>query len=402
MIRKLRIKFVVTNMAIFTIMLTLLLSFVFCFTGAQMGSQNIRMMEELPVSAEHKVLPNTVSEQVRLPYFLIRLGPRGERVSVHGSYYDLSNEKFLDDLMDRAGDGERRTGVLENYRLRYCFVDGPHSRYLVFSDISSELTTMNQLKWTCILLGVVGFFIFLAISIRLSAWAVRPIEQAMEQERRFIADASHELKTPLTVLMTNAQLLQTKGDAEPIRARCTDGILVMARQMRTLVEQLLELARMESSDRRENFTVFDLSDLYSESVLTFDPVFFERGLTLDSELQPGIRVSGSRDRLRQLLEILLDNAQKYASPGGRTEVRLERTARNRCLLTVRNQGESLTEEQLERLFQRFYRADQARTRTGSFGLGLSIAEHIVTLHRGKLWAESRGGWNTFHAELPTI
>ena len=401
MIRKLRIKFVVTNMAIFTIMLTLLLGFVFYFTGAQMGEQNIRMMQQLPVSGE-KVLPNTVSEQVRLPYFLIRLGPKGERVSVHGSYYDLSNEKFLDDLMGRVNAGEKRTGVLENYRLRYCFVDAPHSRYLVFSDISSELTTMNQLKWTCILLGAAGFFIFLAISIWLSAWAVRPIDRAMKQERQFIADASHELKTPLTVLMTNAQLLQAKGESESVRTRCTEGILVMAQQMRSLVEQLLELARMDSDEREKHFTELDLSDLWSEALLPFDPVFFERGLTLDTRLQDGVRVSGNRDQLRQLLEILLDNAQKYARPGGRAEVRLERSNRGRCLLTVRNQGEPLTGEELAHLFQRFYRADRARSRNGSFGLGLSIAETIVSLHRGRLWAESRDGWNTFFVELPSI
>lgn len=401
MIRKLRIKFVVTNMAIFTIMLTLLLGFVFCFTGAQMGAQNIQMMQQLPAYGE-KVPPNTVSEEVRLPYFLIRLGPKGERISVHGSYYDLSNEKVLDDLMGSVGTGEKRTGVLENYRLRYCFVDAPHSRYLVFSDISNELTTMNHLKWTCIILGVVGFCIFLAISIRLSAWAVKPIDESMKQERRFIADASHELKTPLTVLMTNAQLLQAKGESEPIRTRCTDGILVMAKQMRSLVEQLLELARMDSGEKEKYFTELDISDIWSEAALPFDPVFFERGLTLETEFQPDIRLHGNRDQLRQLLEILLDNAQKYAGPGGRAEVRLEKLTRNHCVLTVRNEGEPLSEDQLDNLFRRFYRADQARSRSGSFGLGLSIAETIVSLHRGRIWAESRNGWNSFFVELPVI
>ena len=399
MIRKLRIKFVVTNMSIFTLMLALLLSLVFYFTEAQVGSQNIRMMQELPGTEAADILPNQVSRQIRLPYFIMRLGPDGERISVHGSYYDLSDEKFLDDVLGTASAGQGRTGVVEKYHLRYCFVDGPHSRYLVFSDISSEITTLEHLKKTCMVLGVVGFFAFLGIFTWLSGRVVRPIRESMEQERRFIADASHELKTPLTVLMTNAQVLKTAPE-EDIRERCADGILVMSQQMKALVEKMLELARMDAREGQVATARLDFSALLEDAMLPFDPVFYERQLTLASEVQSGIFVQGSREQLSQLAAILLDNAQKYASPGTTTMVRLQRSARH-CVLSVANRGCPLSEEELHRIFQRFYRSDQARTRDGSFGLGLAIAQSIAQLHRGRIWAESQNGVNTFFVELPT-
>ena len=398
MIQKLRIKFVVTNMSIFTLMLALLLSLVFYFTEAQVGSQNIRMMQELPGTEAAMMLPGQVSGQIRLPFFIMRLGPNGERMSVHGSYYDLSDEQFLDDVLGAASAGPGRTGVVEPYHLRYCFVDGPHSRYLVFSDISSEITTLEHLKRTCMVLGVVGFFAFLGIFTWLSGRVVRPIREAMEQERRFIADASHELKTPLTVLMTNAQVLKT-APGEEVRERCADGILVMSRQMKALVEKMLELARMDAREGRMVTERLDFSALVEDAVLPFDPVFYERQLTLEADVQNGIFVEGSREQLGQLAAILLDNAQKYAAPGTAAVVGLRRSGRH-CVLSVANRGEGLTEEELHQIFQRFYRSDQARTRDGSFGLGLAIAQSIAQLHRGRIWAESRDGVNTFFVELP--
>lgn len=119
-------------------------------------------------------------------------------------------------------------------------------------------------------------------------------------------------------------------------------------------------------------------------------------------MDSGIRVSGDEAQLRQVMEVLLDNAHKYAGDKAAAWVTLRRRGRNHCVLTVANQGAPISPEALENLFKRFYRADPARSRTGSFGLGLSIAERIVTLHKGKIWAESRDGVNSFFVELPLL
>ena len=284
--------------------------------------------------------------------------------------------------------------------LRYYRFESPQTRSVVFADISSERATLDGLLRTCLIIGVISFFGFLWASILLSKWAVRPVEQAWKEQRQFIAAASHELKTPLTVIMTNAQLMSSPGCDEQKHAKFLDSILVMSRQMKKLTEQMLELARSESAEPGLAFAPVDWSGLVSRTVLPFESVFFEKGMELKVEVEEKIQVIGEQAQLRQVVEILLDNAQKYASPGANVWVSLRRQSRGRCLLTVANQGEEIAPEDLPQLFRRFYRADPARSRNGSFGLGLSIAQSVVTRHRGRIWAQSRDGVNRFMVELP--
>jgi signal transduction histidine kinase len=129
-------------------------------------------------------------------------------------------------------------------------------------------------------------------------------------------------------------------------------------------------------------------------------VYYEAGRELRSVVQPGITVNGSADHLRRVVEILLDNGCKYSSPGGVVELRLERQGRGNCLLSVSSPGEPMTEQQCLDVFKRFYRANQARSMNRSYGLGLSIAQGIIRQHRGKIWAQSRNGINTFYVSLP--
>ena len=160
------------------------------------------------------------------------------------------------------------------------------------------------------------------------------------------------------------------------------------------------MARTDSAESHLVPRPVDLSGLTARSLLPFEPLFFEQGLTLTSQVDEGITVSGDEEALRRVLEILLDNAQKYSSPGGETQVTLHRRGRNHCALTVANQGEPIPPEARRQIFQRFYRADPARSRNGSFGLGLSIAEGIVAQHHGTIDVTCAGGFNRFWAELP--
>jgi len=215
-----------------------------------------------------------------------------------------------------------------------------------------------------------------------------------------VADASHELKTPLTVIMTNAELALSPDYDEENKRKFMAGILTMSRQMRRLIEQMLELARTDNNESKEKFSVVDFSRLVSDSLLTFEPVFFERGLTLLSKINDKIEVVGEETQLCQVLDVLLDNAQKYSKEAGTTWVSLRKYKKGRCLLAVSNEGESISPEEAKNIFKRFYRGDKARSRTGSFGLGLSIAEGIVKKHRGRIWVESNSGINSFYVELP--
>lgn len=402
MLKKLRIKFVLINMSIVTLILCIALGTVYQFTKVNLAMENLRMMQNLVDRPFHPGLPNEPGEDVRLPYFALQIGKNGELLTADGGYYDLSDDVFLQELVGQILESSQNHGILPQYNLRYYRVVTPVKQYLVFADISSELVALKSLQHNCLLIGCISFLAFLGISILLARWAVRPVELAWKQQRQFVADASHELKTPLSVIMTNAELMQTPQLDEASRNTFAANILTMSRQMRDLLEHMLALARAESTQTESDFTSVDFSKLVSDAILPFEPVFFEQGLHLTTEIAEKITLSGREGQLGQVLEILLDNAQKYSIDGGAVRVTLETCKKNRCLLTVANQGPAISTEDLKRIFKRFYRVDQARSRTGSFGIGLSIAEQIVMQHKGKIWADSQGGVNSFYVELKCI
>ena len=397
MLRKLRLKFVIINMAIVTAMLCVIFGLIYHSTRVDLEQENLNMMRAIASfpALDRPGRPDQPPEEVRLPYFTLQIEADGTVSAFGGGYYDLSDGKFLQDLADKVMAAGGDTGVLEEYNLRFCRLPTPMGERLVFSDISSERATLDSLVRTCLLIGSLSFLAFLGLSLLLARWAVRPVERAWQQQRQFVADASHELKTPLAVITTNAELLQGTQEAGP-----ASHILSTARQMRQLMEGLLELARADGGASETPMARVDWSALVEEALLPFEPVFFERGLTLTPRVQPGLAVWGRADQLRQAVDILLDNAQKYAVSPSAVYLHLDRVNHNRCLLMVENRADPLSRQELEDIFKRFYRTDRARSRDGSFGLGLPIAKQIVSAHRGRIWAESREGRVRFYIELP--
>ncbi len=169
--------------------------------------------------------------------------------------------------------------------------------------------------------------------------------------------------------------------------------------MKGLLEQLLWLARADDGQIKEGKELVDLSRETNEAALPYEPVFFEHGMELETEIAEGILSMAIPTQWKRLVEIFLDNALKYSSPAGKTRLTLEKIRTDHCRLTVANQGKPIEEGQLKSLFDRFYRADPSRNRDGGFGLGLSIAKSIVHAHSGKIWVESKEGVNSFFVEL---
>lgn len=400
MLKRLRIQFVAVIMVIVTAMLLLIFGILYHFTAENMKNESISMMQSIATHPLQLGRPDDSSGNVRLPYFMLQIGNRGELITTGGGYYDLSDEAFLKNLIHAVFEVREQTGIIEEYNLRFCRVVTPAGQSLVFADITSERSTLRNLAENCLMIGALCFLAFLGVSILLAGWMVKPVERAWRQQRQFVADASHELKTPLTVIMANAELLQSPDYDSESKCQFSDSILTMSRQMRDLVERLLDLARTDNGQGKLAFSPLDLSDLAEKALLPFEPVFFEKGLRLSSQIQRGITVSGSGQQLRQVLDILLDNARKYTAARGDVVLRLERIHKHHCRLTVSTAGESLSDADLKNIFKRFYRVDKARSRDGSFGLGLPIAESIVQAHHGRIWAESQNGVNTFFVELP--
>ena len=387
MIRSLRRKFIAMTMAVFTALLCVIFGLVIHFTGQNLQAESVRFLR----SAAADPLQPGPPGQVRQPCFIIRATPWGQSIQSTGGF-DLSDEQMLSDIVALAASASEPLGVLDQYDLRYFRSQSPAELTLVFMDISAERAALRNLRLTCLGIGLLALGLFWAVSFLLARWAVRPVERAWEEQRQFVSDASHELKTPLTVILTSAELMQTDPDPQHIRS-----ILAMSRRMRELVESLLELARVDNGAVRAAFGELDLSALVADELLPFEPLFFEGGLTLESQLEEGLRISGSDRHLRQVLTILLDNALRYSPENATVRVALTRQGSS-ALLTVTNPG-FLTKEQCRSIFRRFYRADPARTAGGS-GLGLAIAQGIALDHGGKLWADSREGDVTLSLTLP--
>ena len=202
MIKRLRIKFVCINMTIVTIMLCVIFGLVLHFTSVSMEKESIEMMQSVALDPLQLGIPGKGASGVRLPYFALQLGPGGELLASGGGYYDLTDRALLNELISLSS--VQKTGVLSDYGLRYVRVVTPTMQCIVFADMSSEINTINNLLQNCLLIGAASFIIFLMISILLARWAVKPVAVAWEQQRQFVANASHELKTPVTAL--NAML----------------------------------------------------------------------------------------------------------------------------------------------------------------------------------------------------
>ena len=398
MLKKLKRKFVLTTTGIVFVLLTVILGMLCAFVAYSQHAGNLETLRRIVQSAATPGAFQNLPRDVELPYFVVYVGNHGEYLAGGYTGADLTDEAFLSRLIKDVSRKRGDTGVLFGRQLMYAVDRSPGLNRIAFLDISSQNTAFHALISASLLVGIFSLAVFVVLSIFLAQWMVRPVERAWAQQQQFVSDASHELKTPLTVIISNAELLRSEEFDEVGKAGFADNILVMSRQMRSLVENLLKLARVDNGQVQKSFTKLDFSEAVSEILLPFEPVFFEKGLRLEADIQPNIKLLGSEHYLRQMVEILLDNAQKYTAAGV-VKVSLCRQGR-RCLLSVANPGEPIPKGELTKIFERFYRMDRARSRDGSFGLGLAIAKSVAQEHKGRIWAESYPNGNCFYVELP--
>jgi len=398
LLKKLRRKFIAVVMGIVLAMLGIIFGLIFHFTKTDLENQSYADLQQVANAARQMGGLREPVRNAKSPYFVVYVTPFGEILTVGATNYDLNDMAFIQRLMEAVAEQNKSAGVLNDEELMYHYEHGRNGSMIVFVDTSIANDTLESLVSTCLIVGCVSILVFFGLSILLARWMVRPVERAWAQQKQFVSDASHELKTPLAVIMSNAELLRSPEQTDEQKAQFSDNIFVMSHQMRGLVEGLLELARADNGQVAKNFEKLDLSSLVSEAILPFEPVYFEKGLELKYRINPDIVVKGNDAYLRQVVDILLDNAAKYTAKGI-VELNLQRRGRQ-CLLTVANPGKPIPADELEKVFERFYRSDEARTRTGSFGLGLPIAKSIVKEHRGKIWAISNPTGNCFCVLLP--
>ena len=241
----------------------------------------------------------------------------------------------------------------------------------------------------------VGIFILLEIIIiyvskRITDWATRPAVEALEAQKQFIADASHELKTPLAVILASSEALENDYQEKWI-----DNIKSEAERMSRLITNLLNLARIENVKDKVTFSKNDLSKIVKNSTLTFEGLIYEKKIELEVNIEKDISLNCDSDEIKQLVGILLDNAIKHSIESGKIIVSL-RKEKNNIIFEVKNKGQAIPKEEQQKIFERFYRADEARNRDDNrYGLGLAIAKGIVEKHEGSISASSENGFTTF-------
>lgn len=320
--------------------------------------------------------------------------------TIESSHSINISDDTVQTLAQLAQNSNQTSGLLRAYSLRYyTSIDNGKTR-IAFLDATSDIAAMAELVVSSLLVGLFALLAFFFVSLLLANLALKPVEAAWNRQKQFVADASHELKTPLTVILANQKILLAhpeKTVAE--QSQWIENTQSEGDRMKSLVEDLLFLAKTDDGVSKETLSYVNLSDVAQGSMLSFASLAFESGITLNDSIQPGIILTGSEPKLRRLCGVLLDNALKYVNRHGTVDIELN-AENGFAQLRVHNTGTPIPEEELPHLFERFYRVDRARS-AGGYGLGLSIAQSIVKAHGGKITVASTAEvGTTFTAILP--
>lgn len=319
----------------------------------------------------------------------------GTIIDGNDAYVDANVTTDLQGIADHILEHSETEGVLEDLHITWMRDDqNGFGHVIVLLDTTQRDEALKSQAISLIVIFLGAMLALFAASWWLSSWALRPVEDAWDRQRRFIADASHELKTPLAVILANTQILQKDDSIPEDSMRWINSTSDEATHMSELVNELLELARADEATQAGASSVMaladiDISEIVNTATLEFDAVAFERGCFIESEVEPDIHIKGDRTWLTRAVRILIDNATKYAEKDSVVTVALKRSGKH-VVYTVHNDGPAISPTDLEHIFDRFYRSDRARSRTdtGGFGLGLAIAKSVVEAHGGSIAATS--------------
>lgn len=396
MIKKLRKKFVLmTALLIFGILLAILAAFcinVYC-RQEQDGYHHLEKVLERGFYPRHPKVTMNGKKELRYgtqPGFCVEVNEEGEITLLDMQYYSEVEQSILEKAVHCATEAEKERGVISSMNLRYVRQSEDSGFRIAFADVSAQRQQLQSYMESGLLIILVGMLAVVAVVYFLSEIAVRPVEKAWVQQKQFVADASHEIKTPLTIILTNADILLANADETIASQRkWVEYLKAEAERMKDLVENMLFLAKSDAGKDLLIHSDIDLSEVAWNSMLPFESVAYEKGITMNSDIAPGVKLQGNASGLGHLMMILLDNACKYTPVGGTITLKLERK-QEKVLLSVNNTcSEAIPKEKLEHIFDRFYRVDEARNRdAGGHGLGLAIAKTLAMQHQAKIWAKS--------------
>lgn len=311
-------------------------------------------------------------------FFTVWFDNKDEIISTNIKSISSVTEKEAEEYAEDVVKHNEERGWKGDYR--YKIYDTKAGYSVVFVDGSMYRGMTNSFIYTIGLILIATAAVVLLLIVLISKRAMKPIAEGYEKQKQFITDANHELKTPLTLIMTNLDILESQiGENEWV-----DGIRLKGTQMTDLVGQLVNLSHMDEDERVMSISKIALSECVLDSVAEFLPLAEENGKRMESDIQSNISYMGNEESIRRVIAILLDNAVKYCDNGGEIKVALKQ--KRQIILTIENTYSAVGGVEFDKLFDRFYRSDKARTFGSGFGVGLSIAQSIIKKHRGDIIA----------------
>jgi two-component system sensor histidine kinase CiaH len=401
MIRKLRIKLIIASMVSLLLVLAVIFGVVGVLNYGKLvanadnilavlsengGSFPIEEREENEQFSSDGFRKDGHRFSAELPYesryFSVFLTQDGAVVSVNTGKIAAVDGEAAIAYAQRAIRSGKSQGFADDYRYSVRWT-GDQTQ-IIFLDCGRDLDAFRTFLLTSVGVSAAGLGAVLLLMIFLSSRIVKPFSENYEKQKQFITDAGHELKTPLTIIDADAEVLEMDIGKNEWLSDIQD----QTKRLAELTNNLIFLSRMEEQPQIEKIE-FPISDVTEETVETFQSLAKTRQKTLTSNIQPMLSFQGDEKAIRQLVTILLDNAVKYSEDGGSISLTLEKQ-KNSIQLSVFNTAESVPKESTTHLFDRFYRTDQSRnSKTGGYGLGLSIASAIVNAHKGKICASTK-------------
>lgn len=318
-------------------------------------------------------------------FFTVTLDQDGTTLTTDTSSIAAVSESEAKKYAAQVEKEQKEQGFCGVYRYR-TMTDGDET-LLIFLDCRRELDNFKNLMITSVSVSVMGLLAVFILVVIFSKMVFRPVAESDKKQKQFITDASHEIKTPLTIIDANTEVLEMETGEN----QWTKSTRHQIKRLTALTNQLVTLARLDEGTQQMVHTAYSLSDAVSESVQPYEAPAKQQGKQLVLQIEEGITCTGDENSIRQTVGILLDNAMKYSVPEGTIRVTLERKGK-KVHLTVWNEAFGLQKGNYEMLFERFYRLDSSRnSKTGGSGIGLSVAKALIQAQKGKIRAYSEDG-----------
>ena len=394
-ISRLRRKFIIYNMLIVTAVIGITFAALVCVLQSR-GDEESRLILERAVEQPGERLIFDAVPQVRLPYFSVLVTENGEVIMRDGAYNSFPGAGYLERLAFLGMAAEADDGILDGYQLRYLRVEQPAGHLLVFADTSyGDIVRDALLRYGGLACAAI-WLVFLGLSFLFSHWVVRPIAQSLRLQKQFVADASHELKTPIALIQGYAEGL-TEGMAEDPESRdyYCEVIMDEANKMNKMVKQLLTLSALESGNDAPVMERFDLTELIRGVVTSAQILISQKAVSVEFQRDAPCYVWADEFKIEEVVTNYLNNAINHADGERRIVITLQENGGEVCV-SVFNTGNHIPEEDLPNLWTKFYKVDKARTRAyGGSGIGLSIVKAIMDSHQKQCGVENVDGGARF-------